>query len=149
MSRTCRQASSERQIPPGSAIPSRRDADVDAIAENVLAVDQNIAEIDADSIEDALRLGELGVALSHHGLDCDRAFDRGHYGGKLRQHAVARRLDETSAEAPHDRRRRLATLAHQLYCASLVLAHEARIADHIGGEDRCQLPDLAHSSPPA
>ena len=41
--------------------PLKARRDVHAIAENVLAIDQNIAEIDPDPIEDALRLGELGV----------------------------------------------------------------------------------------
>ena len=35
--------------------------DIDAVAENVAAVDQNVAEIDPHSIEDALRLGQRAL----------------------------------------------------------------------------------------
>ena len=113
--------------------------DIDAVAEDVVALDQHVAEIDADAIEDALLLGRVGVALGHHGLDRDRAFDRGDNGGKLQQHAIAHRLDEPAAERPHDRRRRLAPLADRLRRPRLVLAHEARVADDVGGEDRGEL----------
>ena len=63
-SRTCRHASSERQISwAWLCDPLEPRRNVDAVAEDVLAISQNIAEIDADPIEDALRLGELDVAL--------------------------------------------------------------------------------------
>ena len=92
-----------------NALQPRRD--IDAVAQNVVALDQHVAEIDADAIDDALGLGRLGVALDHQFLDRDRAFDRGDDGGKLQQQPVARRLDDAAAEARHDRPRRLATLA--------------------------------------
>ena len=117
-----------------NALQPRRD--VDAVAQNVVALDQHVAEIDADAIDDALRLRRLGVALDHQLLDRDRAFDGGDDGGKLQQQPVARRLDDAAAEARHDRPRRLAMLAHRPRRPRLVLAHQARVADDVDGEDR-------------
>ena len=83
-----------------------------------------------------LCLRHIGVALDHQLLDRDRAFDGGDNRGKLQQHAVARRLDDAPAVARDDRPRRLAMLAHRPRRARLVLAHEARVANDVGGEDR-------------
>jgi hypothetical protein len=44
--------------------------------------------------------------------------------------------------------RRLAPLAHELRRAGLVLAHEARIADDVGGKDRRKLPGFAQFALP-
>ena len=90
--------------------------------------------------------GVSGVALGHQLLDRDRAFDRGDDGGKLQQQPVARRLDDAPAEAGHDRPRRLAMLAHRPRRPRLVLAHEARVADDVGGEDRGEAAGGGHCS---
>ncbi|HKI14693.1 MAG TPA: hypothetical protein VKA12_06720 [Roseiarcus sp.] len=124
------------KTPPGSQIPSKPGGDVDPIAKNVVALDQHVAEVDVDAIEDALRLRGPDVAFGHQFLDCDRALDRGDDGGKFHEEAVARRLDDASAVAGGDWPRRLAMLAHGTRRPRLVLAHEARVADHVGGEDR-------------
>ena len=86
--------------------------DIDPVAENVVAVDQDVAEIDADAVDDALRLRRVSVALDHQFLDRNRAFDGGDDGGKLQQQPVAGRLDDAPAAVRHDRPRRLAMLAH-------------------------------------
>ena len=96
-----------------------------------------------------LLLWRVGVALGHHGLDRDRAFDRCDNRGKLQQHAIAHRLDEPAAERPYDRRRRLAPLADRPRRPRLVLAHEARVADDVGGEDRGEAAGGGHSGTPA
>jgi len=77
---------------------SSRAAIFDAVAENVVALDQDVAEIDADTADDALAFRDPGVALDHQFLDRDRAFDRGDHRGKLQQQPIARRLDDTPAE---------------------------------------------------
>ena len=58
-----------------NAFKPRRD--IDAVAQNVVALDQDVAEVHADAIEDALVLSSIGIALGHHFLDRDRAFDGG------------------------------------------------------------------------
>src|SRR5271165_255760 len=115
-------------------------------AENILAVDQHIAEVDADAVEDASGLGNAGVALGHLLLNPDCAFDRRDDGWKFQQRAVAHRLDEPPAESANDRRRRLAVLAHRARRARFVFAHHPGVAHHVGGKDRGELPGLAHSS---
>jgi hypothetical protein len=128
------------------ANPFEARGDVDPVAQDVLAVDENVAEIDADAIENASGLGNRFVALGHHLLDEDGAFDRGDNGRKFEQHAVPGRLDEPSAEAAHNSGRRLAPLADDLRRPGLVLAHEARIADDVGGEDRGETARSGHGS---
>ena len=127
-----------------NALQPRRD--IDAVAENVVALDQDVAEIDADAIDDALVFRRPGVALGHQLLDRDRAFDGGDDGGKLQQHPVARRLDDAPAEArarsaapPRDARARPRR-------PRLVLAHQPRVADDVGGEDRGEAAGGGHPS---
>jgi hypothetical protein len=71
--------------------------DIYAVANNVVALDQHVAEVDADAVEDPLVFRGFGVALSHQLLDGDGAFDGGDHRGKLHEEAVARRLDDAAA----------------------------------------------------
>src|SRR5271166_2540200 len=61
------------------ALEPRRD--VDPLAQYIVAVDQHVAEMDADAIDDSPRLRRIDVALDHHVLDRNRAFDGGDHGG--------------------------------------------------------------------
>ena len=126
------------------ANPLETRRDVDAVTQNVVALDQHVAEVDADAIDDALRLGNVGVALDHQRLDRNRAFDRGDDGGKLQQQSIAHCLDDAAPKSRHDRPRRVAMLAHRLRCARLVLAHQSGIADDVDGHDRGESPVLGH-----
>src|SRR5208283_177838 len=65
---------------------------------------------------------------------------------KLQQHPVACRLDQAPTERAHYRRRRLAMLPHRPRRPRLVLAHQARVADDIGGEDRGEPAGGGHCS---
>ena len=126
----------EISTPPGSQIAFEPRRDIDALAQNVVALNQHVAEIDADAVDDALSLGTSRVALGHQLLDRDRAFDGGDDGRKLQQQPVAHRLDDASAKAGHDRPRRLAMLANAERRPRLVLAHQTGIADDVDGHDR-------------
>src|SRR5579863_9918946 len=55
------------------AYPLEPSGDVDPIAQNVVALDQHVAEIDAYAIDDSFRLRYVGVALDHQILDSDGA----------------------------------------------------------------------------
>jgi hypothetical protein len=118
--------------------------DVDALAQDILAIDQDIAEIDADPVEDALGLRQRSVALIHHLLDEDRAFDRRNDRREFQQHAVAHGLDQPAAQGLHNRRPGVAPFAHEFDRPSLILAHQARITDHVRGEDGREPARLAH-----
>ena len=126
----------------GDALEPRRD--VDAVAQKVVAFDEDVAEMNADAIDDALAFGQVRVALGHHALHRERAFGRRNDRGKLDEQGVAHRLEEPPAVRGDDRRRGLAPLAHRFRRAGLVLAHHARIADDVGGEDRGKLADGGH-----
>jgi hypothetical protein len=53
----------------GQSLQPRRD--IDAVAKNVVAVDDHVADIDPDPEIDALVRGDVGVALEHAALDFD------------------------------------------------------------------------------
>ena len=84
----------ETAMPPGcgDALEPRRH--VDAVAEDVVALDDDVAEIDADAEFDAAVLRHVGVALAHPALDFGGAGDRVHDARELHQHAVAGQLDD-------------------------------------------------------
>ena len=100
--------------------------------------------MDADAIDDPPRLRRIDVALDHHVLDRNRAFDGGDDRGKLEQHTVAHGLDDPAAEIRNDRSRRFAMLAHRLRRPRLILAHQAGIADNVDGHDCGKFPCFAH-----
>ncbi len=58
----------------GQGLQPRRD--VYPVAENIVAVDNDVAEIDSDPESDALLFGLLGSAVEHRPLDLDGAADR-------------------------------------------------------------------------
>jgi hypothetical protein len=49
---------------------------------------------------------------------------------------IAGRLDDAAAEVRHDRLRSFATFTHRVRRPRVILAHETRVADDVGGEDR-------------
>ena len=130
------------------ANPFQPRRDIDAIAQNVVALDQHVAEIDADAVDDALRLGRrrrcaptisFWIAIAHSTAATTR--------GKLQQQPVAHRLDDAAAALRHQRPRRLAMLAHRPRRPRLVLAHQAGVADDVDGHDRGEFTNIRHSVP--
>ena len=121
--------------------------DIDALAENVVALDQHVAEMDADAIDDTLAIQRLGVPLDHQLLDRDRAFHSVDHGRKLKQQPVAHRLDDAPAPARNEWPRRVAMPAHRTRRSRLVLAHQARVADDVNRHDRGELPGFGHRIP--
>ena len=63
--------------------------DVDPVAIEVVALDDHVAEIDADAQFDAALRGDIGVPLGHRLLHRDGAAHRIDDAGKLHQQAVA------------------------------------------------------------
>ena len=68
--------------------------DVDALAVPVRALDDHLAQIDADAHVDPVVLGEAGVPLRHSALDVDGAFDRVDDARKFGQKPVAHQLED-------------------------------------------------------
>src|ERR1700722_3989048 len=117
-------------MPPGSQTLSSRAAMITpspnivySLAQYIVAIDQHVAEMDANAIDDRPRLRRIDVALEHHVLDRNRTFDGGDDGGKLEQHTVAHGLDDPAAETRNDRSPRCAMLAHRSRRACLVCTH--------------------------
>src|SRR6516225_3446689 len=70
--------------------------DVDAVAIEFVALDDHVAEIDADAQLDAAVRRDIRVALGHRLLHLDRAAHRIDDAGKLYQHAVPGGLDDAA-----------------------------------------------------
>src|SRR5208283_6057493 len=71
--------------------------DVDAIAEDVVAIDDNVADVDPDTKLDPLFGRNTRVALGHATLHIDRTAHRIDYARELQQQAIAGGLDDPAA----------------------------------------------------
>ena len=79
----------------GQGFDPRRD--VDAVAIEIVALDDHVAEIDADAQFDAVVGPDTRVPLGHRLLHRDRAADRIDDAGEFHQQAVAGGLDDAAA----------------------------------------------------
>ena len=138
------------------ANPSRRrdllqaGGDVDAVAEDVVALDDDVADVDADAEGNAPILGYLGGAVSHRRLHLDRAAHSIDHARELQQQAVAGGLDDAAAVAGDRRVDDLLPKGFQRrQRAALVAAHQPRVARDIGRHDGGKAALLGHSGSPA
>jgi hypothetical protein len=96
-------------------------APFDAIAKNVVvALDEDVAEVDPNPEEHTPVLRDALVALGHHRLHCYGTFDRIDDRGKLKEHAVSRGLHEASPVFCHEGVGDLAVFAERAGGADLV-----------------------------
>src|SRR5829696_6500474 len=79
-------------MPPGSASPS---GNVHTVAENVIAIDDDVADVDAEPILDALLRRQN--ARRETSLHRDRTADRVDHAHKLDENPIAGRLDHATA----------------------------------------------------
>jgi hypothetical protein len=70
---------------------------IDAIAENIVVIDDDVSQMDADAELDPLGLGYLRVLVSHAALKFDRASRCIDGTGEFDQHTVASGLDDAAA----------------------------------------------------
>ncbi len=121
--------------------------DVDAVAIEVVALDDHVAEIDADAQFDAVVRRDTGVPLGHRLLHRDGTAHRIDDAGKFHQQAVAGGLDDAAPVLGDLRIEKLAAQRLEAFeRAFLVRPHQPRIPRHIGGEDRGEAAGLAHIS---
>ena len=126
----------------GFRLEPRRD--VDAVAEQVVLLDDQVAEMQAHAQEDGAVIGLVARGVLHGLLQFDGGGQRFDGGAELGQYAVARQLDDAAATPSHDRHDGLlADGAQASDRAAFVAAHEPGIAHHVGSEDRCQSALLA------
>ena len=136
MSRTESRTARDTKMAPGSAMPFQAGGDVDAVAVDVLAFDDDVAQVDADAELDARLVGRAAVAVGHAGLDGDGAAHRLDGAGEIDQQAVAGALDDAAAVGGDMRLDQLAEVALQaLQRAFLVAAHQPAVAGDIGRQD--------------
>jgi hypothetical protein len=76
--------------------PLQPRGDVDAIAKNIVLVNHDIADVNADAKFNPGILRYVGVLLSHSALDFDGATNCVYGAGELDQHAVAGSLDNAA-----------------------------------------------------
>ena len=105
--------------------------DVDAIAKDVIAIDDHVAEIDPDpQFEPALRRDRV-VDRARAPLHFDGAVQRIDDARKIRQQAVARRADYPATLRRDQRVDRAAELIQRSMRPGLILAHQPAETDHI------------------
>ena len=103
-----------------------------------LAVDDDVADVNADPVAQRVSLGRAVAALRHRRLDRDAALDGVYGGAELDQKPVASRFHDAAAVLG-DRRIDQASARDRLQTrkrGALALAHEPRVADDVGGHDR-------------
>jgi hypothetical protein len=114
-------------------------SDVDALAEQVAAVDHHVAEIEPDAELHPPVGGQLPVALLQLALDLDRALHRLDDAGELRQQAVAGGVDHAPVVAGDEAGHGVPVLAQRGQGRRLVGFHQPAVAGDVGAEDRGQL----------
>ena len=98
-------------------------SDIDTVAENVVALDQDVPEIDPDPEQHTAFRGNSVVPFGHHGLHGYRAFDRIDDRGKLKQYSVSRGFHEATTIFCYQCIGRNAVLAECAGGADLVKTH--------------------------
>ncbi len=73
--------------------------DVDAVAEDVIAVNDHFTDVDADPQQHAPVFGQGGIALNHAFLNGDGGLDRRHHGAVFDQQTIARGAHHAAAMA--------------------------------------------------
>jgi hypothetical protein len=107
--------------------------DVDAVAVDVVAVDDDITEVDADAESDPPVYRVLAVAPGHPALDGNGAFQRVDDAGELDQGAVADQLDDAAVVFANRRVDEFG--AEGLECRQrprLVRAHHPAVTHYVG-----------------
>jgi hypothetical protein len=120
----------------GIGNPFQARGDVDAIAENIVVIDDDVADVDADAEFDPLDLWDVDIAGSHAALDLDRAAHGVDGAAELDQHAVAGRLDDAAAilgDLGVDQR--LAAGFQAGEGSFFIASHQPAVAGNIGGQD--------------
>ncbi len=121
--------------------------DIDAVAKDVVILDDDVAEIDPDAEPDPPLVGHIGLAVDHRPLHLGGTAHRVDDAREFRQQAVAGVLDDAAPMLADLRVDELAEMRLEaLVRAFLVRAHQARVARHIGGEDCGEAADSGHCS---
>ena len=120
---------------------------VDAIAEDILIVDNDVAEIDADAELDAvIRAARRHCARPSRAAPRPRSAPRQRR-WRTRRAARRRSFSRCDRDARLSSDRRAPQIAFRRACVPSSRPHQARITRHIGGEDRGEAAGGGHSYP--
>jgi hypothetical protein len=120
--------------------------DVDAVAEDVVTLDQHIAEMDADAPFHSAVGGDCGVPLRRQVLQRQGAFDGADHGPKLDQEAVTGGLEDPPTVLRDKRISRDPMVAQGPRRARFVKPHQPTVADYVGREDCGETAGRGHGS---
>jgi hypothetical protein len=109
---------------------------VHAVAKDIVAFDDNVADVHANAEANSLVVRYTFVALDNTLLCGDGALDSGDDGRELKQQPIAHGLDDAAAMLVDQRIDKFGSMrAKSGKGGSFVRPHEARITDDIGGHD--------------
>jgi hypothetical protein len=77
--------------------PFKTGGDIDAVAKDIIFIDYDVTDVDANAKFDPLVLWDRSILLGHAALDFNGTAHRIHGTGKLDEHAIAGRLDDAAA----------------------------------------------------
>jgi hypothetical protein len=121
--------------------------DIDAVAENVAAVRDDVTEIDPDPKPDPAVLGYRDLTIDHRALQFGGTADGVDDTREFHQHPVAGRLNDAAGMLADLRVEELAAMRLEAPVrAFLVRAHQTRVPRHIGGQDRGETTRCGHVS---
>jgi hypothetical protein len=127
----------------GKAFKARRD--VHAISEDVLAFCNHVAEVNTDAEFHALIGRNSSVALGHPPLHPNGATHRVDHAGEFGQEAIAGVLHDPAVVSGDRWIDQLPEMRPEPFVRALLIRrHQARIARHIGGEDRDEAAGGGH-----
>jgi hypothetical protein len=123
--------SPKRRLQPGG--------DVDPVAKEIRAFDNDVPEMDADAEAHLLARGPVGVLLGDCLLHRDGTLERIDRAGEVRHHAVAGGIEDSTMmdgdQSVEDRPVRLKCAQ----CADFVQPHQAAVLGNIGRKDYREL----------
>ncbi len=128
-------------MPPGRRFRLQPGRHVHAIAVEIVAVDDQVAEVQADPEHDGGVLGLVAIGVGHGLLELDGRAQRIDRAGKLDQRTVAGQLDQPAAVAGQRRFEAFSPVGLEPgKRAVLVTAHQARVANDIRRQNSRQSP---------
>ena len=113
-------------------------SDVDAVPENVIALDQDVTEVNPDPKQHTPVLRDALVALGHHSLHSDSTLDRIDHRGKLKNTPSPVVFTRRPPCFCHEGVGNLAVVAECAGGADLVEPHEPGVTGNISGHYCCQ-----------
>ena len=118
----------------GEPLKTRRD--VHALSVEVLALDNQVTEVQAEPEHDAAVFRTAGRTLCHPALDIYRAPHSIHYAAEFSQRAVAHQLEDPPLVAGDGRLEKLLPMPPKFgHRAFLVHFHEMAVADYVRSKD--------------